>query len=186
MSSFWLIIKQQWTIEEISIFSNSSHLEWKAELSDTILKWDYPRTIAAKCGLIWFSGFREEDLNVIVYQNMTNLHNLHKSAEQKFHRKTRIIFQIIDPIFSSLSTPCSGSSVKWVVLKYKTKSKRNETKRNETKRNETKRNEINRNEIDRNGTKRNNSKWNNTYFNETIPWGNTRQKLNEKNRESII
>jgi hypothetical protein len=33
------IIKQQWTIEEISIFSNSSHLEWKAELSDTILKW---------------------------------------------------------------------------------------------------------------------------------------------------
>jgi hypothetical protein len=32
------IIKQQWTIEEISIFSNSSHLEWRAELSDTILK----------------------------------------------------------------------------------------------------------------------------------------------------
>jgi hypothetical protein len=29
---------QQWTIEEISIFSNSSHLEWTAELSDTILK----------------------------------------------------------------------------------------------------------------------------------------------------
>jgi hypothetical protein len=25
-----------------------------------------------------------------------------------------------------------------------------------------------------------------TYFNETISWGNTRQKLNEKNRESII
>jgi hypothetical protein len=34
-------------IEEISIFSNSSHLEWSAELSDTILKWDYPRTIPA-------------------------------------------------------------------------------------------------------------------------------------------
>jgi hypothetical protein len=32
---------QQWTIEEISIFSNSSHLEWRAQLSDTILKWDY-------------------------------------------------------------------------------------------------------------------------------------------------
>jgi hypothetical protein len=32
------IIKQQWTIEEISIFSNSSHFEWRAELSDTILK----------------------------------------------------------------------------------------------------------------------------------------------------
>jgi hypothetical protein len=25
-----------------------------------------------------------------------------------------------------------------------------------------------------------------TYFNETISWGKTRQKLNEKNRESII
>jgi hypothetical protein len=30
-------------------------------------KWDYPRTIPAKFGLIWFSGFREEDLNVKVY-----------------------------------------------------------------------------------------------------------------------
>jgi hypothetical protein len=37
-------------------------------------KWDYPRTIPAKFGLIWFSGFREEDLNVIFYQNMPNLH----------------------------------------------------------------------------------------------------------------
>jgi hypothetical protein len=26
-------MKQLWTIEEISIFSNSSHLEWRAELS---------------------------------------------------------------------------------------------------------------------------------------------------------
>ena len=62
-------------------------------------------------------------------------------------------------------------------------TKRNEINRNETKFTETKRNQ---NEIDRNETKRNNSKWNNTYFNETIPWGNTRQKLNEKNIESII
>jgi hypothetical protein len=58
-------IQIQWTIEEISIFSNSSHLEWRTELSDTILKWDYPRTIPAISGLIWFSGFREEDLNLI-------------------------------------------------------------------------------------------------------------------------
>jgi hypothetical protein len=34
-------------------------------VQDTILKWDYPRTIPAKFGLIWFSGFRGEDLNVI-------------------------------------------------------------------------------------------------------------------------
>jgi hypothetical protein len=60
-------LKLQWTIEEISIFSNSSNLEWRAELSDTILKWNYPRTIPAKFGLIWFSGFRGEDLNVKVY-----------------------------------------------------------------------------------------------------------------------
>jgi hypothetical protein len=57
------------------------------ELSDTILKWDYPRTIPAKFALIWFSGFREEDLNVIFYQNMPNLHNLYKSAERKIPQK---------------------------------------------------------------------------------------------------
>ena len=85
------------------IFSNSSHLEWRAELLDTILKWDYPRTIPAKFGLIWLSGFREEDLNVIFYQNMPNLHNLYKSAERKFHRKTRIICK---------TTHCNVAAVK--------------------------------------------------------------------------
>jgi hypothetical protein len=38
-------------------------------MSDTILKWDYPRTIPAKFFLIWLDGFREEDLNEIFYQN---------------------------------------------------------------------------------------------------------------------
>ena len=71
------------------IFSDSSHLEWRVELSDTILKWDYPTTIPARFGLIWLSGFRGKDLNVIFYQNMPNLHNLYKSAERKIHRKTR-------------------------------------------------------------------------------------------------
>jgi hypothetical protein len=37
-------------------------------------------------GQIWFSGFRE-DLNVIFYQNMSNLHNLYKSAERKIAQK---------------------------------------------------------------------------------------------------
>jgi hypothetical protein len=32
-----------------------------------MLKWDYPRTISARFGLIWFRGFRKEDLNVKVY-----------------------------------------------------------------------------------------------------------------------
>jgi hypothetical protein len=83
LSSVWFIIKQQWTIEEISIFSNSSHLEWRAGLSDTILK----GTIPARFGLIWFSGFRGEDLIVIFYQNMPNLHNRYKSVERKIAQK---------------------------------------------------------------------------------------------------
>jgi hypothetical protein len=61
------ILKQQWTIEEISIFSNISHLEWRAELSDTILKGTHPEIMPARFGLIWFSGFRGEVLNVIFY-----------------------------------------------------------------------------------------------------------------------
>jgi hypothetical protein len=32
---------------------------------------DHPSQFA----LIWFSGFRGDDLNVIFYQNMPNLHN---------------------------------------------------------------------------------------------------------------
>jgi hypothetical protein len=41
-------------------------------------------TILAKFALIWFSGFRGEDLNVIFYQNMSNLHNRYISAERKY------------------------------------------------------------------------------------------------------
>jgi hypothetical protein len=47
-------------LEEISIFSNSSHLEWRAGLSDTILKGTHPGTIPARFGLICYSGFRED------------------------------------------------------------------------------------------------------------------------------
>jgi hypothetical protein len=36
-------------------------------MSDTILKGTHPRTIPARFGLIWFRGFRGEDLNVKVY-----------------------------------------------------------------------------------------------------------------------
>jgi hypothetical protein len=59
----------------VSIFSNSSHPEWRAGLSDTLLRGTHLGTIPARFGLIWFSGFRGEDLNVIFYQNMPNLHN---------------------------------------------------------------------------------------------------------------
>jgi hypothetical protein len=69
------------------MFSNSSHLEWRAGLLDTILKWTHPSTIPARFGVIWFSGFRREDLNVIFYHNMPNLHNRYKLAERKISQK---------------------------------------------------------------------------------------------------
>ena len=61
------MLKQQWTIEEMSIFSNSSHLEWRMGLSDTIFKGTHPRTIPARFGLIRLRGLSGEDLNVKVY-----------------------------------------------------------------------------------------------------------------------
>jgi hypothetical protein len=54
------------------------------------LKGTHPGTIPARFGLIWFSGFKGEDLNdlnVIFYQNMPNLHNRYKSAERKISQK---------------------------------------------------------------------------------------------------
>ena len=87
---------------EISIFSNSRHVDWRAELSDTILKWDNPRTIPAKFGLIWFCGFRGKELNVIIYQNMPNLHNRYKSAERNISQKNM-------EYMLNYSLPCSCS-----------------------------------------------------------------------------
>ena len=67
MSSCWLTLKQQWTIEEIYNFSNNSHLERWAGLSDTISKGTHPMTISAMFDLVRFGGFRGQDLNVKVY-----------------------------------------------------------------------------------------------------------------------
>jgi hypothetical protein len=65
-------------------------------LSDTFLKGDHPSTITAKLDLIWFSGFRGEYLNVIFYQDMANLHNRHKTAEQKIsQKKIRIYVKLL-------------------------------------------------------------------------------------------
>ena len=55
---------------------------------------DYP-------GYIWFSGFRE-NLNVIFYQNMSNLHNLYKSVERKISQKN-------SDYMLNCSLPCSRS-----------------------------------------------------------------------------
>ena len=102
LGTFWLKIKQFWPFEEISIFRNGSHLGWRAGLSDRILKGTHPGTIPARFGLIWFSGFREEDLNVIFYQNMPNLHNRYKSTERKISQKN-------PEYMLNYSLPCSYS-----------------------------------------------------------------------------
>jgi hypothetical protein len=104
LSSFWIVIKQKLTTKEISIFSNSSHFEWRAGLSDTILKGDHPRTIPAKFALIWFIGFRGEDLNV--YQNMSNLYNRYKSFERKISQKN-------PEYLLNYSLPCSCTVKIW-------------------------------------------------------------------------
>ena len=83
MGTFWLKIEQFWPIEEIYIFSNVGHLRYRTALTNTILKGTHSGTIPARFGLIWFSGFRGKDLNVIFYQNMPNLHNRNKLAERK-------------------------------------------------------------------------------------------------------
>jgi hypothetical protein len=102
LSSISFIIKQKSTIKEMPIFSNSSHLEWRAGLSDIIVKGTLPRTIPARFGLIWFSGFRGKDLNVIFYQNMPNLHNRYKSAERNISQKN-------PEYMLNYSLPCSCS-----------------------------------------------------------------------------
>ena len=103
LGTFWLKIEQFWPFEEISIFSNSGHLEWRARLLVTILKGTHPGTSPARFGLIWFSGFRGEDLNVIFYQNMPNLHNRYISAERKISQKN-------PEYMLNHSLPCSCSS----------------------------------------------------------------------------
>jgi hypothetical protein len=82
-------------------------------LLDTLLKRDHPTTIPAKFALIWFSSFRGEDLNVIFYQNMPNLHNRYKLVERKISHKNL-------EYMLNYSLPCSCSlnlSSFWLILK---------------------------------------------------------------------
>jgi hypothetical protein len=72
----------------------------------------HPVTIPVRFGLIWFSGFRGEDLNVIFYQNMPILNNLYKSAERKIPVKMISNFNCSYMALSSL-TYIPGFSVKF-------------------------------------------------------------------------
>ena len=62
---------------------------------------DPRREHPCQVSVIWFNGFRGEDLNVIFYQNMPNLHNRYKSAERISHKKTKYML--------NYSLPCSCS-----------------------------------------------------------------------------
>jgi hypothetical protein len=72
---------------DCSYMARSSLTYFPVNFCETILSADlyrfHPGTIPARFGLIWFSSFRGEDLNVIFNQNMPNLHNRYKSAERK-------------------------------------------------------------------------------------------------------
>jgi hypothetical protein len=77
-SSLKLLSQSQPNFAEMILgWSNGGHLGYRTALTDTILKGIKPGTIPARFGLIWFNGFRGEDLNVILYQNMHNLHNMY-------------------------------------------------------------------------------------------------------------
>jgi hypothetical protein len=56
-----MILKQISKGDNHYLKKNSSHLEWRVGLSDTILKGTHPGTIYAKFGSIWPSCFRGED-----------------------------------------------------------------------------------------------------------------------------
>jgi hypothetical protein len=66
LHSGWLLLQKI----EISISGYSSHLQWRVGLSRTILKGTHPVTFPARFGLIWFSSFRAEDLNVTDYAKL--------------------------------------------------------------------------------------------------------------------
>ena len=93
-----MIIKQQWTIEEISIFSNSSHLEWKVGLSRHNFERDPPKDRPYQ---VWFNlvqGFQRRRFKCESLQRWMPIDD--KSSKwAKKERKKRIHHRNID-IFS--------------------------------------------------------------------------------------
>jgi hypothetical protein len=82
LSKWLLLLKIEISLFVIFCFiTNQNELKFNCSYMAT-------RTIPVKFPLIWFSGFRGEDLNVIVYQNMPNFYNWHKSVERKISQKS--------------------------------------------------------------------------------------------------
>ena len=78
--TFWLKIGQFWPFEEISIFSNGSHLGYRTALTDTILKGDHLRIISAN--LVEIGSIVSEKIFLIISSPLfSNLHNRLKSVK---------------------------------------------------------------------------------------------------------
>jgi hypothetical protein len=67
-------------------------------------------------GLIWFSSFRGDDLNVIFYQNMPNLHNRYKSAERTISQKRPFHCPSLLSYKSKWAQILTAATWQWVVL----------------------------------------------------------------------
>jgi hypothetical protein len=61
--------KGGWNLKKFLFLVTAAIFERRAGLSDTFLKGTHQRTIPARLSVIWFSGFRGEDLNVTFYQS---------------------------------------------------------------------------------------------------------------------
>jgi hypothetical protein len=72
LGTFWLKTEQFWPFEEISIFSNSGHLEWRAGLSDTILKGTHPGTYMARNSLTYIPDFSVKFFFQPIYTDYAN------------------------------------------------------------------------------------------------------------------
>jgi uncharacterized membrane protein len=81
------------------------------------LKGTHPGTIPARFGLIWFSGFREENLNVIFYQNMPNLHKFKSSPLKPLnHIKTNLTGMVLGWSPFNIVSDSPALHSKWLLL----------------------------------------------------------------------
>ena len=94
MSSLRFIIKQQWTIEEIYIFSNISHLERRVDLSDTNLKETHPKTIPARFGLIRFRGYGLYFVQKFFSNKSQNIYFFCRAKRECFFQKITLGYMI--------------------------------------------------------------------------------------------
>ena len=82
LDTFWLKIEQFWPFEEISIFSNGSHLGYRTALTDTILKGDHPRIISGTWRFFW----------IPLFESSSWLDKIHILGRFSFPTKDMLIF----------------------------------------------------------------------------------------------